>query len=246
MDLALSLPGSLQTALFVEMLGEVGPLLALRLVSKAHKLTADRLLARLTRELKLQEEYWPGEVRKLENTLKGGLMRAEYNALWGRLTGGEQGEDNEDWEVMEVGLKVAGIAGERTSRDDCRYMLRYDSLRPALASVSLFRLTETQESLVSRLPPSLSVQSPPLSQSVHQFLVAVQRLLASPHFSVLKRRFAECVRNSATVRRCVRVLVRLQMMKTGQFFPRASLNVFVSKAEDEARKVYAEMRNLHC
>lgn len=247
MDLVLSLPACLQEFLFVELLADLTPLFHLRLVSKKYRFEADRVLSRLTREMKSQENYWGRELQGLRQKLASDLLPSVLGALRKGAEWSESLSRSSDCRVIVAGMKLAGLLSGGVESDYYpQWEFKPERLHAALKELDFFHLTDKAFAYISELQVSDADLTTPLALTVNRFMRAVQELRTTPLFLSTQRRFLTLERLQAIHTRLLRVLMRLYLMKTNQFFPESPLHVLISGAESEAKAKYASARFLHC
>lgn len=251
MDLVLSLPASLQTTLFVEVLGEVAPLLQLRAVSRQYRILAERLLARLRTDLKKQELFWETQAKRLEESIREDAMSREYKGLRGKLktklSSLDLGNVNAaGYLVLEHALLLSGCSRQTLYQEDLSWLIQSEDLYHSLASLSLFRLSDAQTAAITDFQDTENCALLPEVEPLQRWIAGAKKVVQSQEFAGMKIRYSHCVSCDQIVKKCVRVLIRLEMMQKQQFFPRGILYTLPDKAEAEAQVIYHQMRNLHC
>jgi hypothetical protein len=247
MDLVLSLPAGLQDFLFVEMLADLAPLLQVRLVSKRHRLEAERVLSRLTRELRSQENYWTREMKELRLVLANELLPPVLSTLGKGLEWSESRVESADCRVIVAGMKLTGLLGKGAGLDYYPlWELRPERLPKALKTLDFFHLSDELVSCISELHVNEKDLKDPLALAVNRFIQSVVELRADPRFQATQKRFLSLESLQTIHARLLRILMRLYLMKTNQFFPSFPLNTLISSAESEAKAIYESARFRHC
>jgi len=247
MDLVLSLPACLQEFLFVELLADLSPLFQVRLVSRRYRFEADRVLSRLTRELRSQENYWVRELQGLRQRLASELLPSVLSTLRRGAEWNESQSCSADCTVVVAGMKFAGLmSGGVVSDFYPLWEWRPERLPTVLKDTDFLHLPEEAFSHISDLQVSDEDLKSPLALTVNRFTRAVKELRTAPRFLSIQRRFLALERLQAIHTRLLRVLMRLHLMKTNQFFPESPLQVLISGAESEAKAIYDSTRFHHC
>lgn len=240
MELLMSLPGNIQDYVLVELVADVTPVLNLRLVSKRHKFEADKLLDRLTRHLKSQEHYWSRELQSLQSILTKQLLPPLTAVLRHTSESDSALSAPLDCRVVVAGMKLAGLVSNGIGSDYYPlWELRPERLPGALKELDLFHLSTESITSASEAVVSDEKLHPGLSLSVNRFIRLTRDLLLSDHFQSLRRHYLSLEHLQVIHTRLLRILMRLYLMKTNQFYPLSPLRSLSLGFESETEAVLA-------